>query len=95
MKNICGTNIKDRIFNQIRIKMEYSNHHEGRKTIVSIQKIVGVAEKLSHKSNCIRKKKRMWILFSGLQHQLNLSKTEVIDYQQKVIENQQEIEDIY
>ena len=37
----------------------------------------------------------MWKLFSGLQHQLNLSKTEVMDYEQKVIENQQQIEDIY
>ena len=73
----------------------YSYHHGGRKTIVSIQKIDSIAVKLRHKINCIRKKKWMWKLFSGLQYQLNLSETEVMDNQQKVIENQQEIEDIY
>ena len=33
----------------------------------------------------------MWKLFSGLKHQNNLSKTKVMEYQQKVIENQQQI----
>ena len=40
MINIFGTNIKDKIFNQIRIKMENSNYKGGRNTIVSTQKIV-------------------------------------------------------
>ena len=40
MINIFGTNIKDKIFNQIRIKMENSNYKGGRNTIISTQKIV-------------------------------------------------------
>ena len=40
MITIFGTNIKDRISNQIQIKMENSNYKGGRNTIVSTQKIV-------------------------------------------------------
>ena len=54
-----------------------------------------MTEKLDYESNRIKKKKGIWKLFSRLYHQLNLSKTEVMDYQQELIENQQELEDIY
>ena len=40
MITIFGTNIKDRISNQIQIKMENSNYKGGRNTILSTQKIV-------------------------------------------------------